>query len=57
MTWIEGLNLNQVVAGEFLLVALPMPLLNAEAAPVRALVRPIDDWPAYLTRSRREDRC
>lgn len=41
MTWIEGLNLEGVEAGRYLLVALPLPLHGAEAAPVRALLRRI----------------
>jgi arylformamidase len=39
MTWIEGLLLDGVEAGSFLLVALPLPLEGCEAAPVRAVIR------------------
>jgi len=39
MTWIEGLLLDGVETGSFLLIALPMPLEGCEAAPVRALIR------------------
>ena len=39
MTWIEGLLLDAVDSGLYDLVALPMPLVGAEAAPVRAILR------------------
>jgi arylformamidase len=39
MTWIEGLNLEGVVAGCYTLMALPMPLRGIDAAPVRALLK------------------
>lgn len=39
MTWIEGLDLEGVEAGLYVLVALPMPLRMTEAAPVRALLK------------------
>lgn len=39
MTWIEGLWLDNVGAGRYQLVALPLLLVGAEAAPVRAAVR------------------
>ncbi len=39
MTWIEGLSLEGVEAGRYILMALPMPLHGTEAAPVRALLR------------------
>ncbi len=41
MTWIEGLWLGDAEPGRYLLVALPMPLEGAEAAPVRAILKPI----------------
>jgi arylformamidase len=41
MTWIEGLDLKHVEAGNYLMVVLPLPLRDAEAAPVRAIVRRI----------------
>lgn len=39
MTWIEGLALDRVGAGRYQLVALPMALVGADAAPVRAVLR------------------
>lgn len=41
MTWVEGLLLEDVVPGKYLMIALPMLLEGAEAAPVRALVKPL----------------
>lgn len=41
MTWIEGLWLGTVEPARYFLVALPMLLVGAEAAPVRALLHPI----------------
>jgi arylformamidase len=41
ITWIEGLWLGGVAAGRYELVALPMAIAGAEAAPVRAVVRPL----------------
>ena len=41
MTWIEGLWLGGAAPGRYRLVALPMPIAGAEAAPVRAVVRPL----------------
>jgi arylformamidase len=41
MTWIEGLWLRNAEPGHYLLVALPMLLQGAEAAPVRAILKPI----------------
>jgi len=38
MTWIEGLWLGHVVPGRYRLVALPMAIAGAEAAPVRAVL-------------------
>ena len=43
MTWIEGLRLDGVEAGAYLFVGLPMPLFGTEAAPVRALVKRIEE--------------
>lgn len=40
MAWIEGLLLEAIEPGLYDLVALPMPLVGAEAAPVRAILRP-----------------
>jgi arylformamidase len=45
MTWIEGLQLEGVEAGRYLLVALPMPLHGTEAAPVRALLKKVPEDP------------
>ncbi len=45
MTWIEGLHLEGVDAGRYILVALPMPLHGTEAAPVRALLKKIPEDP------------
>lgn len=42
MTWIEGLDLEGIEAGRYLLLALPMPLHGTEAAPVRALLKSLD---------------
>ena len=39
MTWIEDLWLGGVEPGSYFLVAAPMPLVGAEAAPVRAFLR------------------
>jgi arylformamidase len=39
MTWIEGLWLGNVEPGRYLLVALPILLEGAEAAPVRAILK------------------
>lgn len=41
MTWIEGLWLGDVEPGLYLLVALPILLEGAEAAPVRAILKPV----------------
>ena len=43
MTWIEGLWLGNAEAGRYLLIALPMLIEGAEAAPVRAILKPITD--------------
>jgi len=42
MTWIEGLWLGGAEPGRYLMVALPMLLEGAEAAPVRAILKPLD---------------
>lgn len=39
LTWIEGLWLGDATPGLYQLVALPMALVGAEAAPVRAVLR------------------
>lgn len=39
MTWIEGLHLEGVEAGYWLMVALPIALRTTEAAPVRAIIK------------------
>jgi arylformamidase len=41
MTWIEGLWLADVEPGRYFLVAVPILLEGAEAAPVRAILRPL----------------
>ena len=41
MTWIEGLWLGNAEPGCYLMVALPMLLEGAEAAPVRAILKPL----------------
>lgn len=38
MVWLEGLTLTHVDPGLYLLVALPLPLVGAEASPVRAVL-------------------
>jgi arylformamidase len=42
MTWIEGLWLGDAKPGRYILVALPILLEGAEAAPVRAILKPLD---------------
>ncbi len=39
---LEGLNLNKVLEGNYLLIALPLKIANVEAAPVRAVL--LDDF-------------
>ncbi len=39
MTWIEGLWLGSVKPGMYDMIALPMPLVGVEAAPVRLVLR------------------
>ena len=41
LTWIEGLWLGDVEPGRYFMVALPMLLVDTEAAPVRAILRPL----------------
>jgi len=41
MTWIEGLWLGDIEPGPYLMVALPILLKGAEAAPVRAILKPL----------------
>jgi len=41
VTWIEGLWLGDANAGLYLLLALPLRLAGTEAAPLRALLRPL----------------
>jgi arylformamidase len=41
MTWIEGLWLAAVEAGRYDMVALPVPLVGVEAAPVRVILRSV----------------
>lgn len=38
MVWLENLDLTQVKAGEYILVALPLKLTEMEASPVRAVL-------------------
>ena len=42
MTWIEGLWLGDAEPGRYLMVALPILLQGAEAAPVRAILKPLN---------------
>ena len=41
LNWVEGLLLEDLAPGKYLMIALPMLLEGAEAAPVRALLKPI----------------
>jgi arylformamidase len=41
MTWIEGLWLGGIAPGRYQLVALPMAIVGADAAPARVVVRPL----------------
>jgi arylformamidase len=41
MTWIEGLWLGDAEPGRYLMVALPILHQGAEAAPVRAILKPL----------------
>ncbi len=38
MSWLENLDLTQVEAGEYFLIALPLKLTELEASPVRAVL-------------------
>jgi arylformamidase len=42
LTWIEGLWLGEVEPGPYILVALPILLEGAEAAPARVILKPLD---------------
>jgi len=42
MTWIEGLWLGDAEPGRYLMVALPILLQGAEAAPARAILKPLN---------------
>jgi len=42
LTWIEGLWLGEAEPGTYLLIALPILLEGAEAAPVRAILGPVN---------------
>jgi arylformamidase len=42
LTWIEGLWLGDAEPGRYLMIALPILLEGAEAAPVRAILKPLD---------------
>lgn len=42
MAILEGLVLQQVAPGEYDLIALPLRIDNADASPVRAVLRPLD---------------
>ncbi len=45
---LENLCLDAVDAGDYELIALPLKLMDCEASPVRAVLRP---WPGQVTRS------
>lgn len=38
LVWLENLDLSQVEAGEYLLIALPLKFMELEASPVRAIL-------------------
>jgi arylformamidase len=42
MTWVEGLWLGDAEPGTYLLVALPILIEGADAAPVRAILKPVN---------------
>lgn len=42
MAILEGLDLRKVSSGNYLLIALPLRLIGAEASPVRAILAPLD---------------
>ena len=39
---LEGLDLSEVEAGEYELIALPLRLMEADSSPVRAVLRTLD---------------
>lgn len=41
VTILEGVDLSQVKPGKYELICLPLKLINAEAAPARAILRPL----------------
>lgn len=41
VTILEGINLSRVLPGQYELICLPLKLMNAEAAPARAILRPL----------------
>ncbi len=43
MANLEGLVLSEVLPGEYTLIALPLPLKDADASPVRAVLAPLSD--------------
>ncbi len=43
MVWIEGLDLTAAPAGQYEMVALPLPLRATEAAPTRVILRRLED--------------
>lgn len=44
---LEGLNLNKVLPGNYELIALPLNLVGAEGAPVRAVLRPLQNGDSH----------
>ena len=40
---VEGLDLRQISAGEYDLIILPLRVVGHEAAPARALLRPVNE--------------
>ena len=45
MVWIEGLLLDHVTEGLYHMVALPLPLVGADGAPCRVVLRPLHGSP------------
>jgi len=43
MRVLEGLVLDQVPAGRYELIALPLPIAGGDASPVRAILRELPD--------------
>ena len=41
MAILEGLVLDRVAPGDYELIALPLPIVGADASPVRAILRPL----------------